>query len=157
MEYLRAHPGIRNLLYGVNRILEAVVFAAYALLLLWLFMQKDALLAKAVIVPLDGFIILSAVRWMIDRKRPYEVYGVPPAIRKDTKGKSFPSRHIFSAFMIAMTYLFLSPWQLIGIALLFLGALLAWIRVISGVHFAGDVLAGASFGVAAGLAGFVLL
>ncbi len=156
MEYLREHPGRCRLLHRMNRIFEAAVFAAYVLLLAWFLLRKDALLARAVIVPLDGFLILSVFRWLIDKKRPYEVYGVPPAIKKETKGKSFPSRHIFSAFMIAMTYICLSPWPLAGIALLLAGALLAWIRVASGVHFPADVLAGAACGVAAGLIGFVL-
>lgn len=157
MEYFQAHPRLRRLLQAVSRSMAAATAAAYLLFLLWLLLRHDALLARAVIVPLDGFIILSVFRRMIDRKRPYEVYGTPAAIRKDTAGRSFPSRHIFSIFIIAMTYLCLSPWLWIGIVLLLAGALLAWIRVVSGVHFPGDVLAGAVCGVAAGLIGYVIV
>ena len=59
-------------------------------------------------------------------------------------GRSFPSRHVFSAFIIAFTVLICSPaasplW-FIGILLAVLAAIIACVRVISGVHFISDVV-----------------
>ncbi|MFR5847382.1 MAG: phosphatase PAP2 family protein [Streptococcus salivarius] len=59
-------------------------------------------------------------------------------------GKSFPSRHVFSATVIAMLALTLNPW--LGGAMLFLAMALALLRVLGGVHYPSDVLAGYAIG-----------
>ena len=69
---------------------------------------------------------------------------MPPVITKDTHGRSFPSRHVFSAFIIAFTVLICSPsasplW-FTGILLAVIAAIIACVRVISGVHFISDVV-----------------
>lgn len=155
MDFFHAHAKAAGLLHISNCILTVSVFIAYPVLLFWFFLQRDAVLARAVIVPLDAFLIISVFRCLIRRPRPYEVFGTAPAIPKDTKGKSFPSRHVFSVFMIAMTYLCLSPWGAAGVLLLVAGCLLAVIRVVSGVHFISDVIAGAAAGVLAGVIGYL--
>ena len=61
-----------------------------------------------------------------------------------------------SAAVIAMTF-FLQP-QLVGIGVLFLGfsAILAVIRVVTGIHFISDVLGAFVFAAAAWSIGFYL-
>ena len=54
-----------------------------------------------------------------------------------------------------MTYLWLCPPA--GIAFLLLGTALALCRVIGGVHFPRDVLAGAVMGVLSGIIGYWLI
>ena len=83
------------------------------------------------------------------------VFEAAPVIEKDTKGKSFPSRHVFSAFIIAFTAGCYNPAA--GGALAVCGTLLAVTRVLGGVHFIRDVAAGAAAGIGLGLAGFILL
>lgn len=156
MKYMAEHPKAALLLHRINRVITAVVFCAYPLLLLWLLRNRDSALADAIIIPLDSFLILSVFRYLVNRRRPYEAYGVGPAIPKDTKGKSFPSRHVFSAFVIAMTYLFFFPYSWCGICLLLMGVVLAVFRVISGVHYVSDVIVGAAWGIAAGLFYFIV-
>ena len=70
-------------------------------------------------------------------------------IKKDKKGQSFPSRHVFSIFLIAT--LWFCFWKPVGIFLFIAGVFLAIVRVIGGVHFVTDVCAGALLGVLAGL------
>ena len=53
--------------------------------------------------------VVSVSRKIINEPRPYEKYGVPPVLDKDTSGKSFPSRHVFSVFVIAVTGVTSSP------------------------------------------------
>ena len=107
------------------------------------------LLYRSLIIPGVSFIFVSLFRKVISSPRPYEVYGFTPAITKDTKGKSFPSRHVFSIFMVAVTYFQVSlP---IGIFLLILGVGLAVIRVVGGVHFIKDVVAGAAMAILIGI------
>ena len=65
--------------------------------------------ALSIIVPLVGFVAVSVFRYIVNRPRPYEKFDMPPVIPKDTHGRSFPSRHVFSAFIIAFTVLICSP------------------------------------------------
>lgn len=101
-----------------------------------------------------SFVGLTFFRKAVNAPRPYEVFGISPVIPKDTKGKSFPSRHVFSIFIIAVCSLFLFP--AVGAALCVIGVALAALRVATGVHFLKDVLAGALVGIVCGLAGMCL-
>ena len=137
----RDKPKLAKSLHIVNDILTAVLFVSYPLFLLWLLWQKDPLLLKAILIPLDGFIAVSVFRLLVNRKRPYEKFSVSPLIPKNTKGKSFPSRHVFSAAVIALTFFMLPQLVGVGVLFLFFTAIIAVIRVVSGVHYVSDVLA----------------
>lgn len=154
MAYFKEHPRAAQTIHILNRLFTYLVFAAYPLLLVYLLYQRNPLLARAIIVPMNGFVLLSVIRYFINRKRPYEAYDTEPAIKKSTKGNSFPSRHVFSVFVIAMTFLACAPDIWYGIALLVLGIGIAAVRVISGVHYISDVLAAAGIAVLAGVIGF---
>ena len=145
-------------LHILNKILTYSIFIVYPFLLLYLLCHHDMILVRAIIVPLFSFIMVSIFRYIVNRKRPYEFFEVSPVINKDTKGKSFPSRHVFSAFVISMTFFYCLPRSqlsvvVIGIMFIF-SSLLAIIRVISGVHFISDVIAGALVGIVAGIIAF---
>jgi membrane-associated phospholipid phosphatase len=161
MEYFKEHPGICRGMELTGRIATGIVFFAYPLLLVWLLFRRAPELAGAIIVPLDGFLILTVFRRLINRKRPYEVYDTPPAIPKDKKGSSFPSRHVYSAFAIAFVFgwigAVLAIPAVVGLAagLVLLGVLLAVIRVLAGIHFLSDVLAGAAWAILVSVVGYV--
>ena len=138
----------------INRILTGLCYAAYPALLLGLLLTRDGRLLRAVLVPGVSFVLLSLIRWL-NAPRPYEVLDIAPIIHKDTRGKSLPSRHVFSMFVIAMTFLWICP--ALGMVLLCFGAVLACVRVIGGVHFPRDVIAGAAAGVLSGVAGYWLI
>lgn len=59
----RDDPKRARALHRANKILTVVIFVAYPCLLLWLLWQKDMRLYKAICVPLDGFIIVTVVRY----------------------------------------------------------------------------------------------
>ena len=154
MEALRARPRLLAFLAGFNRLLTLAVFLSYPLLLASLAFFPGGrwkALAGAVLVPGVFFVLLTLVRKKLNRKRPYEVFGEPSAMYKDKEGQSFPSRHVFSAFVIAMAWLILSDLPVLGRVLLGAGVILALLRVLLGVHFLSDVLAGALAGVLSGL------
>ena len=153
--YFKNHPSQKNCLKILNKLCTLIVVVAYPLLLFYLFTLKTPELATAIIIPMNAFIILTVFRFLINRQRPYEKFQTPPAIPKDKKGNSFPSRHVFSAFMIAFTLCVYGPWLWIGIVLLVVATLIAVIRVVAGIHFISDVLAG--FGVAAVASIFYLI
>ncbi len=140
---------------SANRFLTYFCYVLYPVLLIYLAVRLDMRFWKALLVPGISFVLLSLARKKLNFLRPYEVLEIHPIIKKDTKGKSMPSRHVFSMFVIAATYLWILPP--VGILLLVLGALLACVRVVGGVHFPRDVLAGAAAGLLAGLIGYVLI
>lgn len=128
----------------INKICTYLVFITYPVYVLYLCFTAGHMLALSIIAPFVGFIAVSVFRYIINRPRPYEKFDMPPVIPKDTLGRSFPSRHVFSAFIIAFTVLICSPaasplW-FTGILLAVLAAIIACVRVISGVHFISDVV-----------------
>lgn len=151
MNFFEEHSSLKSLLVMMNRICTIFVVISYPLLLCQQLLQKSPNLAEVIIVPMNAFIILTVFRYLINRPRPYEKFQTPSAIHKDKKGNSFPSRHVFSSFMIAFTILIHGPWLWAGILLLGIATLIALIRVISGVHFISDVLAGFFFAAVASI------
>ncbi len=94
------------------------------------------------------FVLVSLARRRINAPRPYEVYDFYKAPPKNKCGESFPSRHVFSAFVIATVAVPLNPY--LGMTLMLLGVLLAVCRVLLGYHFITDVTSGALIGMLSG-------
>lgn len=151
----RGRPGAVKGLKAANRVLTLSCYLLYPALLLWALVTKDPRLLRLVLVPAVSFVSLSLFRRGLNRPRPYEALDIVPLIPRDKKGESFPSRHVFSVFVIAMAWGWVCPP--VGWLLGAVGVLLAVTRVVAGIHFPRDVLAGALLGVACGWAGFYLL
>ena len=97
------------------------------------------------------FFAVGFVRMMIDAPRPYELYDFYETKPKERAGRSFPSRHAYSVFVIAtIAYFYSIPF---GIGLTLLGIALSVSRVLLGIHFIRDVVCGAIIGVVSGLVG----
>lgn len=154
-EAVRSVPLMKTFLIWFNRIVLGVTYVIYPALLVMLFLRKDEGFLPAILIPGISFVLLSMIRHLINAPRPYEVFGIAPVIDKKTAGHSFPSRHIFSIFVIATTVFCFYP--LPGVLLGFVGAALAFNRVLSGVHFVKDVVAGAASGVFCGIVGFWII
>lgn len=138
-----------------NKIETYLFYLLYPLLLVLAWIYEPAYLPRAVIVPAAAFVLVSVFRRVYNAKRPYEELAIEPLIPKDTKGTSFPSRHVFSVYMIAMAWL---PFNtVVGVLLLLLGIDMMFMRVIGGVHYPQDVLAGAACGILAGVIGFYIV
>ena len=153
-EFWDRHPELGKAAALTNNVLTGLIYLVYPAMLLVLFVRGDQRLLRCILVPGISFVILSAVRRRLGWKRPYEVYGGKPLIEKESKGDSFPSRHVFSVFMIGMTGFYLFPP--LGAVIFLIGVIMAVIRVTGGVHFIRDVLAGAAAGIVCGLIGFWL-
>ena len=139
-EPLRNNQERANRVTSLNHVLTALVFCVYPLYLFMLFADKDPWLWRAILVPAVSFVGLSIVRKIINAPRPYEKFDMPPVLEKDTKGKAFPSRHVFSVFIIAMTIFYEHPGA--GVMLGIIGLLLGIVRVLVGVHEPKDIAAG---------------
>lgn len=132
-----------------NRLITRACYILYPVMLVILALRRDDHLLRAFLVPCISFAAVSLFRKLCNAKRPYEIWGTAPLIPKDTKGNSFPSRHVFSIFIIAMTAGYVAG-PAAAIVLSLIGAFLAWIRVAAGVHFVRDVVAGAVIAMAIG-------
>ena len=156
-----AKPGRAKVLDRTCKVLKYACYLLYPALLVMLAwewvhngcvgMPRDFLQALA--IPAVGFILVSLMRRAINEPRPYEACGIEKLIDKDTQGKSFPSRHSFSIAVIGMCWLRYMPAA--GILILLASLIMAWARVLAGVHYPRDVACGLALGVLAGLAMWV--
>lgn len=153
--WFRARPAVLKLLVLSAKVLTALVYIIYVGLELWLLLRRDGRLVRCTLVPALVFLGGSALRRGINAPRPYEVFGISPLVNKQTKGQSFPSRHVFCGSVIAVCCLWVSPP--LGVFAAILAVLIAASRVLTGVHFPKDVLAGLIFGFSAGIFGFFLV
>lgn len=154
-EPMRNNPEKMKRVVAMNQILTGVVFMVYPLYMAVLYGENDPKLLRVILVPAISFVFVTILRRIINAPRPYEKFDIPPVIEKDTKGKSFPSRHVFSVFIIAVAifYSHTGPGILIGL----IGVAMAVIRVLGGVHEVKDVVAGAVIGLLCGIVGFYIL
>lgn len=159
-QYLQIMNAIRETKYGITIVkwsgkgityLTALAYLVCIGCLLW---QKDLRVVPFVMTPAVSFVFVSIFRSKYAAVRPYEKYGFAPLLPKDTKAKSFPSRHVFSIFVIASVILFVQP--ICGGVLLVLGVVLAILRIVMGVHFPRDVIAGAVIGIVCGITGMAV-
>lgn len=138
-----------------NNMLTAIIYVMFIGLFLWLGFSKDERFIKVVLVCGLSFILVTLFRMICNTDRPYTVYDFEPLIAKEKKGESMPSRHVFSAFVIAMSFLYTYTW--ISIPIFIVSILMAIGRVIGGVHFPKDVIVGALIGILSGIIGFYLI
>ncbi|MBR7071189.1 MAG: phosphatase PAP2 family protein [Clostridia bacterium] len=150
--FLRNNPMLLTATVWLNRVITALIYGFYPLFLFYLFWTKQKGWLCYLLIPFFSFVAVSLLRAAVNARRPYEKFAVEPLIDKQTKGHSFPSRHTFSIFIIGFCTLPFQP--AIGTTVLCLGVLLAVSRVLLGVHFIHDVVAGALFAAGAYFIGF---
>ena len=114
--------------------------------------QRFAAIGAAGSSAAAGIFLFRALKRTSRRKRPCEIEPHCWAFVLPPDKYSFPSGHSITAFAVAVTvglfYPFLQP------CLLVLALLIAASRIILGMHFLSDVVAGSALGVALGFASF---
>jgi len=150
-------PGICTLFRIASRLGDGIFW--YALMTtLPVIAGREGLLAAAhmATASLAGLAIYRLLKSRVGRKRPYAAHGerivcvMPPLDRY-----SFPSGHTLHAVCftgIACAYQPLLAWVLVPFALL-----VAFSRLVLGLHYPSDVLAGAVIGGALALASLALV
>lgn len=137
----------------------AYVVLCFLSIAAWLLVEREyTACLKLCAVAAIPFVAVSAMRFLLNVERPYETMDFAPfeAMKRERKaGKSFPSRHVFSAFLIGTLTLFYSVP--LGIVTLLIGAFIGTERVMLGIHFTRDVICGGIIGVVSGLVGMLFL
>ena len=153
-----SRPGLARALDVIGKAMTALVALSFACAVGLLVYTGDYLGAvKLSVLAGVPFVIVSLMRELIDCNRPYEVIeceALSDMASGRKKGHSFPSRHVFSAFIIGTLWMILSPY--VGAATLLFGAVIAISRVLLGIHFLRDVVVGAVIGVASGVIGILI-
>lgn len=137
--FIRRHrllkTGFYILYYGIP-VLMIIIYCVFLIKVYKDYGRKA--LKKALVIPAIAFFVVSIFRKFFNRKRPYEKYNFKPLIPKKKKGSSMPSRHTFSAGIIAaaisIKYPILAPF------IWCLTILIAILRVLGGVHHVMDAV-----------------
>jgi undecaprenyl-diphosphatase len=97
-----------------------------------------------------GLLLVIPISSAVDRARPFVAHpGVAHRLIAHARDAGFPSDHATGAFAIAVAMLLFEP--LIGALLMALAVVVIFARVYVGVHYPGDVLAGAALGTVVAL------
>lgn len=153
-----ARPKAKKALLFCNLAFTGLFFLAYAVFVLYTLLTPhlfDAL--KILVLPALCLLLVMLLRLFIKRARPYSEKGAnitPLLVKSGSEFKSFPSRHIACAFVIAT--LILAYCTGAGICLLVLGSALGYIRFALGLHYPSDLLCGALLGFLCGIFAFIL-
>lgn len=142
------YKAARYILRFVYKLLPMVMLVAYPVLLVHVYFTDLQSLPKLVLVPMHVFLGVTLLRVIIDEQRPYERFDTPSVFGKTTKGKSFPSRHTASAFIIAMAFMYVDFWW--GMLAMLIALLIELSRIMAGAHYIHDVLAGMAISIVAG-------
>lgn len=139
----------------LDRALVVLIALGYVAAAAFLAIMGDMRLVRFLVVPAVVLVVTTAARKLINAPRPYERYDIDPIIEKDTRGESFPSRHIACAVVIAFALAWIhGDWGVLGLV----GAAgLAFTRIVGGVHFPRDVVAAAVLATVCALVGFILI
>ena len=157
-EWLRAvyeNPTLSDGLSIASIFASLVSVYAFGFMVVERFLDSPLSAVKLAVMLAVPFAIVSAVRALVRAPRPYEVYDFYEKKPHRAVGKSFPSRHAFSAFAIAVCMLPLDAT--FGLLLLGLAVVLCVCRYFLGIHFARDLIAGALIGVISAVLGLWIL
>ena len=144
--FYHAHPKAKLALKLANACLSVLFVVSYPLLVFFalsLPMHFNGVngMLSILFPPALTLLVVSVLRVWFQRPRPYssEGAGIQPLIKKrSADNRSFPSRHLACAAVIAMAYLHFYP--IIGGFLLAISVLLGYTRFALGLHYPSDLL-----------------
>lgn len=140
----------------MDRALVALVALAYFAAIIMLVVTGEILRALRVIaVPALTFALVTYLRNRWNSSRPYEDFDIDPIIPKSEQGRSMPSRHVSSAVIIACALAWLHmDWGVLAFAA---SAVVAFTRIVGGVHYPRDVAVAVAISLVCGILGFVII
>ena len=153
--YSAARPRLTTALHLADVASVVLTVLSFIALIVFSFIGGGFILSlKYLLFAAVPFILVSLFRHFFNAPRPSELFelekiGLLYGVNK--KGRSFPSRHVFSSFIIGT--LLIPELPVLGAVIIALGVLIATSRVLLGIHFIRDVVTGAVIGALSGLIG----
>ncbi len=146
--FIQAHPRLHKPVVFVNDVSPKIMMVLFYGLMPVLVVMLDFRVIAFAAFPLIELLTVTKFRDKIDRPRPFDVLDVTP-LEEHSSGHSFPSLHCSSSFVITMALFYINP--LLGTIGLTVSVLVALSRLLAGVHYPSDILAGIAIGVLFGL------
>ncbi|MFR7591313.1 MAG: phosphatase PAP2 family protein [Longibaculum sp.] len=137
LSWIRQKPWLEKIIVALTKYFPYITFCIYPCVLIYLFGINSPLLWDTFWRPLAAFLLVSVIRKIINRPRPYESMPITPLVGHKT-GESFPSRHTVSSMIIALVCFPINAY--LGIFALTVAIILSGCRILAGVHFVSDVV-----------------
>ena len=133
------------------------IIAAAVLAIIWRAKSQERLsrvfyvLASIIL----GEALVGGVRFIYQQPRPFEIFNLPNQLLYHSMGNAFPSGHATAAFALATAaFLWNRKW---GAILYGAAFLVGTSRVIGGIHWPTDIIAGAIIGSWSALMAYAIL
>lgn len=140
-QWLSRTPRRAKIFRWLFRLLPMAIAAMYAAVAIFLLCMDHKMKWRFLAVPAITFLAVTLLRKWLNFPRPYDQLKYTPFLSSQLgKGKSFPSRHTASASAIALAFCQIHPF--VGAVFIGFAAAVAVSRVIGGVHYIRDVVAG---------------
>ncbi len=152
--YMCSHPDFLRRILLLDKLITIISLISYPVCLIYIFLTNHALIFRVFLVPFISFLMVSVVRKYLPFKRPHELYNIKPLTGNPKEGRAFPSRHTFSVFMLAETYLFAISDPIAAVFYI-MGIAMALCRVLLGAHEIKDVTAACIVALLCGLLYYV--
>jgi undecaprenyl-diphosphatase len=141
-----ANGGLRTLFRVASRLGDGVIW--YAMVALLLVLYGSSAIRPVVVMAITGIAgvaLYKALKHVFVRERPFITHSSISLAAAPLDRYSFPSGHTLHA--VSFTWQAVANFPELGWVLIPLAALIAASRVVLGLHYPTDVLAGATIGV----------
>ncbi len=146
--FVQKHRFLHKPIIFINKISPQIMMVLFYGLMPVLIISRDIRIIAFAFFPLAELILVTKFRDKIDRPRPFDVLDVTP-LENHSSGHSFPSLHCSSSFVITMALYYIHPF--VGSVGLIVSIFVAVSRLLSGVHYPSDIIAGIIIGTVFGL------
>lgn len=147
-DLVQAHPSTHQLIIFLNGYTPKLMMLLFYGLMPILVIMHDIRVIPYAVFPLIELVLVTKFRNKIDRPRPFDMLDVTP-LENHSSGHSFPSLHCSSSFVITTALFYINP--VLGIISLIISIIVAATRLLAGVHYTTDVLAGILIGLVFGV------
>ncbi|MDD5944821.1 MAG: phosphatase PAP2 family protein [Clostridia bacterium] len=142
--FVQRHPALHRPIKFINAVSPQIMMVLFYGLMPILVLMRDIRVIAFAACPLIELVLVTKFRDKIDRPRPFDVLDVTP-LEKHSSGHSFPSLHCSSSFVITASLFYIHP--ILGVIGLIVSIFVAVSRLLSGVHYPSDILAGIIIGL----------
>lgn len=145
---------IQEIFIKISKISSLLFIIIYSCEIFFLIINRDKKIFLCLFLPIIVLCVSNIIRNVFKKERPFSELNINPlVVHKNTY--SFPSNHSVSSMIISFSLLYVNP--IIGIIFIFISILTGLSRIVIGVHYPYDVIAGWFLSIIIGSIGFWIL